>query len=125
MSIKVSLTLDSNEWNIEEIAQQLAITPYKIITKPPTGMPEVGTTWYTQVITDSRCIDEPLKIVKARVMPKINNLSAVCEKYKTTPVVQIIVNSDYPNRPDLTLEPSDIEFIHLIRAELTMEVNIE
>ena len=149
MSIKVSLLIDSNElvsnnnnwnkeeiipkelaiapyngdWNIDEIAKELAITPYEIKEYPLNAA--LRPSWYTQVITDSRCIDEPLKIIRARTMYKIDNLLAVCEKYKITPTVQIMVFSDYPHRPELTLKPSDIEFINLIHAELRLDVMID
>ena len=58
-------------------------------------------------------------------MPKIDSVLAICKKYELTPMIQIVVRSDYPNRPEITFEPSDIEFIHLLHAEVSMDVIIE
>lgn len=121
MSIKVSLILSGCGPGVKRLTEELSIVPsYSRDRFPPNSIAKPY--WYTEVVADCSCIETPLNTLKERILSQLENILSLCKEYSLMPTIQIIVQANYVDRPEITLSPEMICFFNQLNAEVCFDV---
>lgn len=119
--IKVSFILTSNKVSMDSLAEQIGINPYVICSDfPKNSIAEPC--WYVEVVSDSTNIEEPLNSLGSIIKPHKEQIIELCSKYEIEPTVLIVVDSDYEDRPELTIPFGLLELFGQLKAEVSLEI---
>lgn len=119
--IKVSFILTSDKVSMDFLAEQISIYPYvscSIFPENSIAKPY----WYVEVVADSNCLEEPLYSLRNIIWPHQEQIVEMCINYGIKPSVLIIVDSDYKDRPELTIPLEILELLVHFKAELSLEI---
>jgi len=120
-TIKASFILTSDKVSMDFLAEQIGIYPYVICSTFPENS-IAKPYWYVEVVADSNCLEEPLYSLRSIIWPHQEQIVEMCSNYGIKPSVLIIVDSDYKDRPELTISPEIMKLLVHFNAELSLEI---
>lgn len=119
--IVVDFIISSDKTTIDSIAERINIEPHysrsefpeKSIAKPY---------WYIETVSDSASVEEPLLAIMDTVTPKFDIVSEICRELGSSPTILLIIDSDYENRPEITIPSEFAGFCARLNAELCIDI---
>ena len=119
--ITISFILTSNKVSMDFLAKQIGINPYVTCSDfPKSSIAEPY--WYIEVVSDSTSLEEPLNSLGSIIKPHKEQIIELCGKYEIEPTVLIVVDSDYEDRPELTIPFKLLELFSQLKAEVSLEI---
>ncbi len=120
-TIKVSFILTSDKVSMDYLAEQIGIYPYvSCSTFPENSIAKPY--WYVEVVAENNCLDEPLYSLSRIIWPHQEQILEMCSNYGIKPSVLIVVDSDYKDRPELTISLEILKILVHFKAELSLEI---
>ncbi len=122
--VKVSFILSSDKVSISVLAEQIGIYPYKSRSEFPSNSIAIPY-WYIENEDDSSSVEDTLKPLVERINPYSTRIIEAIERYGLESTVLIIINSDYEERPEISITSEMMAFFQQFKVELCIDVAYE
>lgn len=109
---------------MESLSKKIGIEPFYSCSNFPKGS-IAKPFWYTEVVSDALCIEDPLSKLKERISPRLKEIVMLCKENQIKTSFQIVIRADYADRPEITISPMFFPFFEQLNAELNLDIAYE
>lgn len=118
--IKAAFVLSSPKIDVDHVAQMMGIPGAEIRTQFPKN--SIAEPWWSvKVEKYSNSFDAVLRELMGLLSDKAGIIKELCEQYNIVPVVSIVVEFTYQNRPEMWFSRDILAFF----ADLNTEIGID
>lgn len=122
--VSAELILESEQYDIESIAEVIGIYPFCCRTEFPSGS-IAKPYWSTEITLDADSIEEPLNLLKERIISKEEIIKKMVNEGKVSFRLLIKVRADYFDRPEMVISPELYCFWGTLGAKMIFDVAYE
>lgn len=118
--IKVIFCLSSPEIDVHRVYRAMEMPDAEIRTEFPKN--SIAEPWWSiEIEKRIDTFDDPLRELMKRLSDKTQIIKSLCEQYQIVPVVSMIVEFTYQNRPEMWFSKDILAFF----ADLNAEIGID
>lgn len=81
--------------------------------------------WYTEVGSQADNIEEPMTILLQRIRPRLHEIIQICRENEVEASFEVLIRTDYADRPDMTIPPSFFPVFEQLNAEIEFDIAYE
>ena len=122
--IKIRFYISSTTITMDKLSKMIGIEPCYYCTKFHEGA-IAKPYWCTEIVSDALCIEEPLAMLKERIVPRLEEIAVLCKENLIKTSFEILVQADYAERPEITLPPEFFPLFEQLNAELNFDIAYE